>query len=99
MMADKKFFYEEVEKIRDVVVGRPEPPSQFSMDKLMPEQTEEEDLDEIQKKVYAHLREQKAPPTCRNIIHAMFAMHYADWIGHDDCTPTCPYENSQANGL
>lgn len=98
-MADKKFFYEEVEQIRDVVGERPEPPPQFSMDELMPEQTEEEHLGKIRDEVYKYLREQKAPPTCRNIIQAMFEMHYADWIGHDDCTPTCPYEDCQADGL
>lgn len=98
-MADKKFFYEEVEEIRDVVVGRPALPPQFSMDELMPEQTEEEHLGEIRDAIYAYLRERKAPPTCRNIIQAMFEMHYADWIGYDSCVPTCPYEDSQADGL
>ncbi len=96
MTDEFKPFYEEVEQIRDSLVGRPRWPTTLPMPPTAedwPVQTEEEHLSEIRDQVYAHLREQKAPPTCRNIIHAMFAMHYADWIGYDDCIPTCPYEH------
>jgi len=59
--------------------------------------TEEEHLDKIRDEVYEHLRSKQAAPTCRNIIQAMCELHYADWLGHDDIVPTCPYEH-QANG-
>jgi len=54
--------------------------------------TPEEHLRKIQQEVYAHLREKGAPPTARNIIHAMFDLRYADWIGHIGITPSCDYE-------
>lgn len=94
-MADQRMFYEEVAEIRDglikrpTIVMRPFPP--------LPPQSEEEHLDEIRDAIYTYLRGKQAPPTCRNIIHAMFEMGYADWLGHDESQPTCPYE-MQADG-
>jgi hypothetical protein len=94
-MTDKKMFHEEIEEIRDGLVKKgilkpvASPPSLG----VIMTRTEEEHLDEIRDEIYAHLRSKQAAPTCRNIIQAMFEMHYADWLGHDTSVPTCPYEH------
>lgn len=59
-----------------------------------------EHLESITQEVYAYLRSVGAPPTARNIVHAMFNLHYADWLcGEQSVRPICPMENSQGNGL
>ena len=35
------------------------------------------------------------PVTTRNVVHAMFDLHYADWLGGDEITPTCDYESCE----
>ena len=57
--------------------------------------TPEEDLERITQEVYEHLRGKNAPPTARNIVHAMFDIHYADWLGHGSIYPECEYEHQQ----
>lgn len=101
MTNEFKPFHKEVEKIRDSIVGRPEwPPQPRPLTaEDWPTLPDEKRLDEIQDKVYTHLREKKVPATCRNIIHAMFELSYADWLGGQEILPTCPYEDCEANGL
>jgi len=56
-------------------------------------------LDRILREVREHLAEEEAPETSRNVVQAMFDIHYADWLGGHHIIPTCDYERSQANGL
>lgn len=49
-----------------------------------------EHLDEIKQQVIEHLQGRVA--TTRNVIQAMFELHYADWLDGDGIIPTCDYE-------
>lgn len=51
------------------------------------------ELVKIKDKVIAHLKEQGAHLSPTNMIHAMFTLHYADWVDGEGIEPTCGYES------
>jgi hypothetical protein len=61
--------------------------------------TDSEHLDEIRQEVFDYLAKLDVPITTRNVIHAMFNIHYADWLGGNGIIPDCPMQDSYADGL
>ena len=57
--------------------------------------TDEVHLEAIQQEVLFYLKQMKAPPTTKNVIHAMFDMHYADWLCGESNKINCPMDRCQ----
>ena len=49
-------------------------------------------LTEIKDEVISHLKDECAPLRPTNVVHAMFKLGYADWLGSESTEPVCPYE-------
>jgi hypothetical protein len=56
------------------------------------------ELDKVVSDVREHLQSNLAPITLRNVVHAMFDIHYAEWLAGFHVYPECEYE-SEANGF
>ena len=55
----------------------------------MTQQEDREELNEDEQKILMWCDEKKVEPTPVNVIQAMYALHYADWIGGDEIAPMC----------
>jgi len=49
-------------------------------------------LEETKRELIRHLKQKGALLSPRNMVHAMYDMHCADFLGGTDTTPTCEYE-------
>ena len=49
-------------------------------------------LVDIKDEVISHLKDEKATLSPTNMIHAMYNLGYADWLGSNLTEPACPYE-------